>query len=99
MSNRNLRDAISQLECFKFSKKNDMDILQPFRPEIKDISKLIISEQSPAQLQKIRNIFYDLLVNIVEPSTILKLLLEELLYSGKINDEVLKGLINQAAYL
>jgi replication factor C subunit 3/5 len=35
ISGRNLRDAISQLECYKYSKKSDTDILHPFKPEIK----------------------------------------------------------------
>lgn len=43
-------------------------------------------EQSPSQLLKIRGMFYDLLVNCVEPNIILKLLLEEIIYSGKIRD-------------
>jgi len=76
MSGRNLRDAISQLECYKHSKKSDMDIMHPFKPEIKEISKLLIIEQSPAQLLKVRGIFYDLLVNCIEPNLILKLLLD-----------------------
>jgi replication factor C subunit 3/5 len=58
-----------------------------------------MSEQSPAQLQKIRASFYDLLVNCVEPNLILKLLLEEIVISGKIRDQILKGLIHTAASL
>lgn len=73
--------------------------MHPFKPEIKEICKLILSEQSPAQLQKVRGIFYDLLVNCVEANLILRLLLEEIIYSGKIRDELLKELIHQAAYL
>lgn len=43
MSGRNVRDAVSQLECYKYSKKSDSDIMHPFKPEIKEIAKLIAS--------------------------------------------------------
>lgn len=99
VSGRNLRDAVAQLECFFYSKKTDIDLMHPFKPEVKEICKLITTEQSPAQLQKVRGIFYDLLVNCVEPNLILKLLLQEVVYSNKVKDEVLKGLIHKAAEL
>ena len=73
-SGRNMRDAVSQLECYKYSKKND-DIMHPYKPEIKEIAKLVFQEQSPAQLQKIRGIFYDLLVNCVPGNLIIKMVL------------------------
>ena len=97
-SGRNLRDAISQLECYKYSKKVD-DIMHPYLPEIKEISKLIFQEQSPAQLLKVRSTFYDLLVNCVPGAIILKLLVEEIINSERIRDEILKGLIHEAARL
>jgi replication factor C subunit 3/5 len=86
ISGRNLRDAISQLECYKYSKKSDTDILHPFKPEIREIYKLLMSEQSAVQLQKIRGIFYDLLVNCIEGNLILKLLVEEIIFGSKIPD-------------
>ena len=97
-SGRNMRDAVSQLECYKYSKKNE-EIMHPYKPEIREIAKLIFQEQSPAQLQKIRGIFYDLLVNCVPGNLVIKLVLEEMIMSNKIKEEVLKSLIHEAARL
>lgn len=98
-SNRNMLDAVSQLECFKFTKKPDSDILNPYHVEINEITKSIFQDQSPTMLHKIRGNLYDLLVNCVEPNVILTKLLEEIIKSKKIHDQFLKDLIHKAAYL
>jgi len=50
-------------------------MLAPYKREVKDIAQMIFKEQSPAQVQKIRSKFYDLLVNCIDGQTILKELL------------------------
>ena len=57
-------------------------MLAPYKKEVKDIAQMIIKEQSPAQVLKIRAKFYDLLVNCIDGQTILKELLRELLNEG-----------------
>jgi len=47
-------------------------MLAPFKKEIKEIADMISKEQSPAQLKRIRDKFYDLLVNCIDGQTILK---------------------------
>lgn len=51
-------------------------MLAPYKREIKDIMQLIFKEQNPAQLKRIRDKFYDLLVNCIDGQTILKELLQ-----------------------
>ena len=46
--------------------------MAPYKKEIKDISELIVKEQSPAQVKRIRDKFYDLLVNCIDGQTILR---------------------------
>ena len=63
--------AIIQLQASKFT-KNTEGMMAPYKKEIKDISELIVKEQSPAQVKKIRDKFYDLLVNCIDGQTILR---------------------------
>lgn len=54
-------------------------MLSPYKKEIKDICILLFKEQTPVQLKKIRDKFYDLLVNCVEGAVVLKELVEVIL--------------------
>lgn len=58
---------------------------------------MLYDEQSAAQLLKVRSIFYDLLVNVVEANVIIKMVLDEIVSSGKIRDEILMGIIEKAS--
>jgi hypothetical protein len=64
-----------QLQASKYTKNPD-GMLAPYKREIKDIMQLIFKEQNPAQLKRIRDKFYDLLVNCIDGQTILKELLQ-----------------------
>lgn len=72
---RNLRLAIIQLQATKYTKSNTDALMAPYKREIKDISNMIFKEQTPQQLRQIRDKFYNLLVNCIDGSTILKGLL------------------------
>ena len=71
---RNLRQAIIQLQASKFT-KNSEGMLAPYKKEVREIAQMIHKEQSPAQINKIRGKFYELLVNCIDGQTILKELL------------------------
>jgi hypothetical protein len=47
-------------------------MLAPYKKEIREISEWIFKEQTPTQLKRIRDKFYDLLVNCIDGQTILK---------------------------
>jgi hypothetical protein len=47
-------------------------MLSPYKKEINEISQMISKEQSAPQLKRIRDKFYDLLVNGIDGGTILK---------------------------
>ena len=80
---RNLRLAIIQLQATKYAKSNSDALMAPYKKEIKEISNMIFKEQSPLQLRQIRDKFYNLLVNCIDGSTILKELLEHMMqWSG-----------------
>lgn len=70
-----MRLAIIQLQASKFTKNVD-GMLAPYKKEIKEIAQLIIKEQNPQQVKRIREKFYDLLVNCIDGQTILKELLK-----------------------
>ncbi len=70
-SNRNLRLAIIQLQSSRYT-KNTEGMLAPYKKEIKDIAEWITKEQNPMQLRKIREKFYDLLVNCIDGQTIIR---------------------------
>ena len=94
--NRNLRLAIIQLQASKFT-KNAEGMLAPYKKEIREIGQMIIKEQSPPQVKKIRDKFYDLLVNCIDGQTILRELLRELLGSKDLRQEGVKQIVHQAA--
>ena len=73
--NRNLRLAIIQLQASRYT-KNTEGMLAPYKKEIRDIVEWVFKEQTPTQLKKIRDKFYDLLVNCIDGSTIIKEMLE-----------------------
>lgn len=50
-------------------------MVAPYKKEINEICGLILKEQSLGQMKKIRDMFYDLLVNCIDPQTILSELL------------------------
>ena len=56
-----------------------------------------MKEQSPTQLKKIREKFYDLLVNCIDGQTILKELLKSMLKEDLFRQESVKEIIHQAA--
>ena len=58
---------------------------------------MIMKEQSPAQVKKIRDKFYDLLVNCIDGQTILRELLRELLVSKELRQEGIKQIVHEAA--
>ena len=93
---RNLRQAIIQLQASKFVKNSD-GMLSPHKKEIKEISQMIIREQSPAQIKLIRNKLYDLLVNCIDGQTILRELLRELVDDKGQRQEGLKQIVHYAA--
>lgn len=93
---RNLRLAIIQLQASKFT-KNSEGMLAPYKREIREISQLIFKEQSPAQLKRIRDKFYDLLVNCIDGQTILKELLNAILREPGQRQEAVKQIIHHAA--
>jgi hypothetical protein len=68
---RNLRLALIQLQASKFTKSAE-GMLAPYKKEIREIAQLIIKEQSPAQVKKIRDKLYDLLVNCIDGQTIIR---------------------------
>ena len=71
--------------------------MHPYKPEIKEIMTMIYKEQTPNQIMNIRNKFYDLLVNCVEGSLILKELIFSIIESKKFRDENLINLIHKGA--
>jgi len=59
--------------------------------------QLIFKEQNPAQIKKVRDKFYDLLVNCIDGQTILKELLLNFIKMEGIKQESLAEIIHQAA--
>jgi len=72
-------------------------MLAPHKREIKEIKDLIFKEQSPMQLKRIRDKFYDLLVNCIDGQTILKELLQNIINSDELKEERIKEVVHQAA--
>lgn len=95
-SDRNLRLAIIQLQATKYS-KNSQAVISPYKKEIKQISNMIFKQQSPQQLRAIRDKYYNLLVNCIDGSTILKELLEHMLQWNGLQEEIVKNIIHHAA--
>lgn len=58
---------------------------------------MIWKEQSPHQLKQIRALYYNLLVNCIDGSTILKELLECMMHWTGLQEEVVKNIIHHAA--
>jgi replication factor C subunit 3/5 len=93
-SNRNLRKALLMLEAAKVQAAGRALSDQQEIPAtdwelyIRQLALDITNEQSPQRLMAAREKLYELLVNCIPPSTILKRLVEELL--TKLPDEELK---------
>ena len=96
-SDRNLRLAIIQLQATKYGKSNTDALIAPYKREIKEISNMIFKEQSPQQLKQIRDKFYNLLVNCIDGSTILKELLDHMMQWTGLQEDILFHIIHQAA--
>ena len=94
---RNLRLAIIQLQATKYAKSNTEGLIAPYKKEIKEISSMIFKEQSPHQLKNIREKFYNLLVNCIDGSTILKELLEHMMQWSGLQEDIVLHIIHQAA--
>ena len=58
---------------------------------------MIMKEQSPAQVKKIRDKFYDLLVNCIDGQTILRDVQRELLVSTARRQEGIKHIVHEEA--
>jgi replication factor C subunit 3/5 len=93
---RNLRLAIIQLQASKFTRSPE-GLLAPYKKEIAEVAGLIMKEQTPAQLKRVREKFYDLLVSCVEGQTILRELMRCLLKEEGLRQEAIKQVIHQAA--
>lgn len=72
-------------------------MVAPFKKEIKEIADMILKEQTPMQLKKIRDKFYDLLVNCIDGQVIIKELLKCLLKVEGQRQEIVKEIVHQAA--
>ena len=94
---RNLRLAIIQLQATKYAKSNTDGLMAPYKKEIKEISNMIFKEQSPQQLRQIRDKFYNLLVNCIDGSTILKELLDHMMQWSGLQEDIIFHIIHQAA--
>lgn len=102
-SNRNLRKAVLMLEAAKVQAGEGSELTAnqqlpstDWEMYIQQLAKDITREQSPQRLQAAREKMYELLVNCIPASTILKRLVEELL---KNLDDSLKGsVIEWAAF-
>lgn len=102
-SNRNLRKALLMLEAAKVQAAgralSDQQLLPSMDWElyIRQLATDITTEQSPQKLMAAREKLYELLVNCIPPTTILKRLVNELLV--KVPDEGLKvSVIEWAAF-
>lgn len=103
---RNLRLALLQLQALKYNKSSEISFL-PYQKQIRDIVVMLVKEQSPAQIKRIRDMCYDLLVNCVEGFTILKEMVLGLIAeftakqgqkgSNQLKEETLKELISIGA--
>lgn len=58
---------------------------------------MLFKEQSPAQLKRIRDKFYDLLVNCIDGQTILKDLLQYIISGEELKQDTIKEVVHQAA--
>lgn len=88
-----------QLQASKFTKSPE-GMMAPYKKEINEICALVLKEQSPTQLKKIRDKFYDLLINCIDPQTILSELLQAFLRAPSLVDvreDYIKEIIHQAA--
>ena len=72
-------------------------MLAPYKREVKELVEWAFKEQTPMQLKRIRDKFYDLLVNCIDGSTILKQMVEEVLAHAELRQETVKEIIHQAA--
>lgn len=70
--------------------------MHPYKPEIKEIVGMIYKEQSPNQILNVRSKLYDLLVNCVEGSTILKELILLMIESKRFSEDNMYYLIHKA---
>lgn len=86
---RNLRLAIIQLQATKYGKSNSDALMAPYKREIKEISNMIFKEQTPQNLRQIRDKFYNLQVNCIDGSTILKELLEHMMQWSGLQEDVI----------
>lgn len=93
---RNLRLALIQLQSSRYT-KNYEGMLAPHKREIKEIRDMLFKEQSPAQLKRIRDKFYDLLVNCIDGQTILKDLLQYIISGEELKQDTIKEVVHQAA--
>lgn len=93
---RSLRSALIQLQASRYT-KNPEGMLSPYKKEVKEIMQMIFKEQTPLQLKRIRDKFYDLLVNCIDGQTILRELLQGFIKMDGLKQESIKEIIHQAA--
>jgi len=97
-SNRNLRRALLMLETarvqqYPFSEDQDV-ILPDWETYIKNLTNMILQEQSPERALQVRGKLYELLTHCIPPTLIIKTLALELAQNV---DNQLKGKIFQEA--
>ena len=94
-SNRNMRRAILMLECTNTSTSSDpVKFKTDWELYIAQLAMEITREQSPQRLLAAREKLYELLINCIPPTLILKTLTQELM---KTLDDSLKHEVLQAA--
>lgn len=97
--NGNLRAAILGLQVWwnhRSQANFKLDSVKPlWRAEIAAIAADILAEQSPNKLKGVRDKLYELLVNGVEGSLILKHLVGE--FQGKVGEQALMKIIHEAS--
>jgi len=98
--NRNLRRAVLMLEAAKMKAypfPADMEVEEPdWEYYITVVAQTIISEQSPTSILAVRGKLYELLGNCIPPTTILKVLLKEIL--KRVDDSLKPHVVEAAAY-
>jgi len=99
-SGRNLRKALLMLETSFVTENNLSSTTELKAPAwevyVDEVARLIIENQSPARLLKVRGKIYELLVNCIPPALILKELALKLV--GKVDDELRYKLAHWAAH-
>jgi replication factor C subunit 3/5 len=102
-SNRNLRRALLMLETAAVSNPNQSNlssVAQPLKVDwelyIESLARDIVAEQSPAKLLLAREKLYELLINCIPATVILKTLLDHLLLS--IDDDLKHVIVESAAF-